>query len=160
MSTASDVCIPLEILREFILQSSPSPSTLAAWCSVSRSLLSFAGPLLYRSVALKRSEDVIPFLKRLRLARSSSPTPPSSSLLLPFVKGIQRLEIFAIPDWRDLLNFTNRRFTTQSRADLVLVVNWEGQIEEQMGSFFVPRLLLEILPTSYEEIGKKYNASK
>jgi hypothetical protein len=60
----SRLSIPLEILHEFVLHD-VSYKSLKRWCLVSRALLDFAGPLLYRNVVLDRTEDVVPFLTRL-----------------------------------------------------------------------------------------------
>ncbi|KAL7410952.1 hypothetical protein BDY24DRAFT_417552 [Mrakia frigida] len=68
--------IPLEILHEFIRYSTSSPSALASWTLTSHDFFDFASPLLYRNVVLKRSEDVIPFLKRLFNGSRSSPSHP------------------------------------------------------------------------------------
>ncbi|KAL7410994.1 hypothetical protein BDY24DRAFT_398289 [Mrakia frigida] len=147
MSTTSSICIPLEILHEFILQSSSSSSTLAAWCLVSQSLLSFAGPLLYRTVSLKRSEDILPFLTRLL-----HPSRVDSPSLLPFSK-VQRLEISALPASEDIDQLLSYGTSGSGPSNsIVLVRSWREQDEITGLGFAVPALLLLIQPKSYEDL--------
>lgn len=67
----SNVILPIEVLREFVLRDL-SPSSLARWCRVgSHDLLTFAGRLLYKTVTLKKADDVLPFIERLVSPRPS-----------------------------------------------------------------------------------------
>ncbi|KAL7410977.1 hypothetical protein BDY24DRAFT_443656 [Mrakia frigida] len=143
MSTTSSICIPLEILHEFILHSSSSSSTLAAWCLVSQSLLSFAGPLLYRTVSLKRSEDILPFLARLL-----HPSRVDSPSLLPFSK-VQRLEISALPASEDIDQLLSYGTSGSGPSNsIVLPKRYEdlslSSLEDAVGDFNLEGPVLEI----------------
>ena len=46
-----------------VLSYTDDPSTLAAWCRASKAVLPIAASRLYRTVKLKRAEDVIPHLE-------------------------------------------------------------------------------------------------
>ncbi|KAL7413007.1 hypothetical protein BDY24DRAFT_390333 [Mrakia frigida] len=64
--------VPLEIIDKIIEHSWDSPSTLAAWCSVSQRFLDVVSPLLHRRVVLKRPQDLMSFLPLLMLSSSST----------------------------------------------------------------------------------------
>jgi len=93
------------------------------------------------------------------IANSTSPHSEapfsSSSLLHPFLKGINRLEILALPLQEEALPFFNDPTNVPLSTDLVLAINWEGRTEddEEMVTFWIPSLLYLLRPSSYDRIG-------
>ncbi|KAL7413052.1 hypothetical protein BDY24DRAFT_390465 [Mrakia frigida] len=148
---------PIELIHDIIRQS--DVSSLANWSLVSKALLAFAGPLLHETITLSTSQHVIRMLKRLQ--RNARARKRSSSLPFPFLSSLQRLEIHALPFHEEYLSFLKNTYPSEPLLsnNVVLAVsgsawNWYSDPEEMM-EFWIPTLVLYLLPVRYEELRRR-----
>ncbi|KAL7412711.1 hypothetical protein BDY24DRAFT_392454 [Mrakia frigida] len=143
--------VPLEIMDEIIGHAWDCPSTLAAWCSVSKRSRCFALALLHWKVVLNRPEGLMSFLPRLLTTASSShrPSLPSNS--------IYYFEILALPSQREAsVLFDQLTKSTLALSNMTLRIGWNGWTKERVWkSFWIPSLLLLLQPKEFQEIGTK-----